>query len=78
MEELVKYIIEQIVSNKDAVKVELKEDTSAFVLHIWVDKSDIGKVIGRQGRTATAIRTAIQSLANVDKRKRIVIKFNEA
>ncbi len=57
MVELVKYIVTKLVDNKDAVEVEL----DGTVINVRVAKEDIGKVIGKQGRTAKAIRTVVKS-----------------
>ena len=57
MIELVKFIVTELVDNKNEVKVELEGENIA----ISVSSSDVGKVIGRQGRTAKAIRTIVKA-----------------
>ena len=57
MGELVRYIISELVDNKDAVKVEVDGDT----VRVSVAKDDLGKIIGKQGRTAKAIRTVVKA-----------------
>ena len=57
MGELVGYIISELVDNKDAVKVEVDGDT----VRVSVAKDDMGKIIGKQGRTAKAIRTVVKA-----------------
>lgn len=57
MIELVKYIVTELVDKKDEVKIELSGET----IVISVAKDDVGKVIGRQGRTAKAIRTIVKA-----------------
>ena len=57
MGELVRYIISELVDNKDAVKVEVDGDT----VRVSVAKDDMGKIIGKQGRTAKAIRTVVKA-----------------
>ena len=57
MGELVRYIISELVDNKDAVKVEVDGDT----VRVSVAKDDMGKIIGKQGRTAKAIRTVAKT-----------------
>ena len=69
MKELVNFIAESLVDNRDAVQVnELeREDTTVFELR--VAKEDLGKVIGKQGRTARAIRALLSATAGKDNRK---------
>ena len=57
MGELVRYIISELVDNKDAVKVEVDGDT----VRVSVAKDDMGKIIDKQGRTAKAIRTVVKA-----------------
>lgn len=56
-------LVQGIVSNPDAVRVKEKQLRSGTMLEVRVDPEDIGKVIGRQGRTASSLRTVINSLA---------------
>ena len=60
MDELVLFIAKSLVDQPDAVKVEMREDDDAFVIELSVDPSDVGKVIGKQGRIAKAIRTIVK------------------
>ena len=55
MEELVKYIVGSIVEDKEAVKVTLKEDKDVTVIEVSVAENDMGKVIGKNGKTASAL-----------------------
>ena len=57
MGELVRYINYELDDNKDAVKVEVDGDT----VRVSVAKDDMGKIIGKQGRTAKAIRTVVKA-----------------
>ena len=72
MDELVLFIAKSLVDQPDAVKVEMREDDDAFVIELSVDPSDVGKVIGKQGRIAKAIRTIVKA-ASVDARKKYVV-----
>ena len=65
MDQLVLFIARSLVDQPDAVKVEMREDDDAFVIELSVDPSDVGKVIGKQGRIAKAIRTIVKA-ASVD------------
>lgn len=63
MVELIKYIACSLVNNPDEVDVrEIKGETST-VIELRVAQSDIGKVIGKQGRIAKAIRTVVKAAA---------------
>ena len=74
MKELIKYIAKSLVDSPDQVEVSevLGEQTS--VIELRVAKEDLGKVIGKQGRTAKAMRT-ILSAASTKIRKRAVLEI---
>ncbi|MDX8430369.1 MAG: KH domain-containing protein [Candidatus Algichlamydia australiensis] len=57
MKDFIAYIIKNIVSKPDDVNIEVNEGEQSTVVDIHVDKEDISKVIGKQGRTIKAIRT---------------------
>ena len=59
MKQLVLEIVKSLVDQSDAVTVELLEDHDLSVLQVRVAPQDIGKVIGKQGRTARALRTIL-------------------
>ena len=73
MEELLTFITKSLVENPDEVvvtRVQEKEDSETY--NIEVDSADMGRVIGRQGRIAKAIRTVAKSAAARSTRKVIV------
>ena len=72
MDQLVLFIAKSLVDQPDAVKVEMREEDDAFVIELSVDPSDVGKVIGKQGRIAKAIRTIVKA-ASVDAEKKYVV-----
>ncbi len=76
MKDLVEYIAKALVDNPDQVKVSEVEAEQTSVLELSVAKEDLGKVIGKQGRTARAIRT-ILSATSAKARKRIVLEILE-
>jgi len=76
MKNLVKYIAEALVDNPDQVQVNEIEGEQTSVIELRVAKEDLGKVIGKQGRTARAIRT-ILSAASTKIRKRAVLEILE-
>jgi predicted RNA-binding protein YlqC (UPF0109 family) len=61
--ELLEYLARQLVDQPDEVRVDTEEREDAFVLHLHVAEEDVGKVIGRQGRIARALRTIVRASA---------------
>ncbi len=76
MRELVFYIAKALVDNPGQVSVEEVEGNQTSVLELKVAKEDLGKVIGKQGRTARAMRT-ILSAASAKIKKRTVLEIIE-
>ncbi len=76
MKELIEYIAKALVDNPDQVSVEEVEGNQTSVLELKVAKEDLGKVIGKQGRTARAMRT-ILSAASAKVKKRTVLEILE-
>ncbi len=76
MKELVKFIAQALVDNPDQVQVNEIEGEQTSVIELRVAKEDLGKVIGKQGRTARAMRT-ILSAASTKIRKRSVLEILE-
>lgn len=68
MKELLEYIARSLVDNPDAVSVEVDEDEDEVALILTVDESDMGRVIGRDGRIANAIRALLRVAAARDGR----------
>ena len=69
MKELVLDIAKALVDNPDAVVVEETRKNDEIILKLTVSQDDMGKVIGKQGRIAIAIRTVVRSAANREKVK---------
>lgn len=76
MRELISYIARALVDNPEQVSVEEVEGNQTSVLELKVAKEDLGKVIGKQGRTARAMRT-ILSAASAKIKKRSVLEIIE-
>ena len=74
MEEILKTIIEGLVENKEAISIEKTVEDYKEVYKIKVDQSEMGKVIGRQGKIAQAIRTIAKSLG-AKEQKKIDVEF---
>lgn len=76
MKELIHYIAQALVDNPDEVAVSEVEGNQTSVLELKVAKEDLGKVIGKQGRTARAMRT-ILGAASAKIKKRTVLEIIE-
>lgn len=63
MEELVAHIARSLVDNADAVRVSRSDDNDTVIIELAVAPEDLGKVIGKQGRTARAMRSLLAALA---------------
>jgi uncharacterized protein len=74
--ELLEWIARQLVDDPDAVRVEMIEHEDAIVLALHVAPEDRGKVIGRQGRIARALRTIVRASA-ARSRQRVVLEIVE-
>ena len=72
MKELLEFIAKSLVKNPDAVEVTVNEKETAIVLSLHVAEDDMGKVIGKQGRIAKAIRTVMKA-ASSNENKRIIV-----
>jgi len=76
MKELIQYIVQALVDNPDQVIVNEIVTHQTLVLELKVAKEDLGKVIGKKGRTAQAMRT-ILSCASAKEQKRAVLEIVE-
>mgnify|MGYP001529809685 FL=1 len=74
MGDLVKYIAVNLVDKPDEVQVEVKEGENSTVIELRVAPEDMGKVIGKQGRIAKAIRTVVRA-ASVRENKKYVVEI---
>lgn len=64
MKEFVAYIVKNLVDNPEKVKINEIGGTQTLILELSVEKSDIGKIIGKKGKTINAIRTLLMSVAS--------------
>lgn len=76
MEELVLNIAKALVDNPDEVQVNAVMGEQTTVVELRVDPEDLGKVIGKQGRTARAIRTLLGAAGTKDN-KRVLLEILE-
>ncbi|MGD0209451.1 MAG: KH domain-containing protein [Desulfomonilia bacterium] len=76
MRELIEYIAKALVDNPDDVRVSEVEGEVTSVIELRVAKSDLGKVIGKEGRTARAMRTLLTA-SSTKLKKRAVLEIIE-
>lgn len=74
--QLLEQIVRALVDNPDEVKVERQVDEMGVLLTLDLNPEDMGKVIGRQGRTARAIRTLLRVIG-LKNHARVTLKINE-
>lgn len=72
MKDLLEFIAKSLVNNPDAVEVTVDDKETATVLTLHVAEEDMGKVIGKQGRIARAIRAVVKAAASNESKKIIV------
>lgn len=74
MKELISFIVTKLVDQPDAVEVTEREEGDTIIVELRVAKEDLGKVIGKQGRTAKAMRSLLSAAAGkLEKRSRLEI-----
>ncbi len=76
MEKILKTIIENLVENKDQVQITRVDDEKGILLKVKVADSDMGRVIGKQGKIAKAIRTVMKAVTSKE-HKKVGIVFEE-
>ena len=72
MRELIELIIKGIVDNPDKVEINEIIGEKSSIFEVRVDPSDIGKVIGRQGRNIKSIRTIVNAAAQKDDKRAVL------
>ena len=76
MEDIIKYIVKSLVDNTEDVVISTEpESEKVIILKVQVHPDDIGKVIGRHGKVANAIRTIVKS-ASSKSGKRFIVKIS--
>jgi len=74
MKELISFVVAKLVDQPDAVEVTEREEDDTIIVELRVAKEDLGKVIGKQGRTAKAMRSLLSAAAGkLEKRSRLEI-----
>ncbi len=77
MRDLVEFLVRALVADPDAVRVEEIEEDDGTVLEVHVADDDLGRVIGRDGRVANAIRTIAKAAATADDAGRVMVEIVE-
>lgn len=72
MKELLEYMAKALVDNPDDVEIEAIEGERSVILQLRVNPDDVGKVIGKQGRIAQALRTVVKAVATKQGKNAIV------
>ncbi len=72
MEQLIRVIARALVDHPEDVRIQVREDARGLVYELSVNPGDVGKVIGKQGRIAKALRTVVSSAA-VKEHKRVML-----
>lgn len=75
MEELVRFLATELVEEPDAVEVSTKETKRAIVIKLNVSPSDVGRVIGKGGRVANAVRGILRA-SNRDDERQIILDID--
>ncbi|MEW9108565.1 KH domain-containing protein [Cytobacillus gottheilii] len=76
MKELIETIVKPLVDFPDEVQVDVLEEDNRITYQLSVNKNDMGKVIGKQGRVAKAIRTVVYAAAS-SQQKKIYLEITE-
>ena len=74
MKQVLETIIRNIVENQDSVFINEKNEENKITFEVKVTESDMGRIIGKQGKIANSIRTVMKALGSKDK-KRVVVEF---
>lgn len=75
--EMTEYLVKEVVNNPDMVTVKEfpSDNEKEIIITVLVDESDIGRVIGKEGKTANAIRTLVQASSYLQDNKRVKINI---
>ncbi len=76
MQELLELLVKTLVKNENEVEVSKEEDEKAITFFVKVASEDIGRVIGKNGKMASSIRTIIKSIG-AKERKKVFVKFGD-
>ncbi|HEP1844197.1 TPA: KH domain-containing protein [Streptococcus suis] len=77
IENLIIAIVKPLISQPENLTIKIVDTPEFLEYHLDLDKSDIGRIIGKKGRTISAIRTIVYSVPTSDKKVRLVIDEKE-
>jgi predicted RNA-binding protein YlqC (UPF0109 family) len=77
MRDLVEYVVRSLVADPDAVRVEEVEEHDGLLFEVHVADDDLGRVIGKDGRVANAIRTLAKAAATAQDAGRVMVEIVE-
>ena len=77
MKDFVEYIVKKLVDHPDDVKVSQIDSEKTIIMELQVKEGDLGKVIGKKGRTAKALRTLLTAAAAKQGQKRAILEIIE-
>lgn len=77
MKEFIEFIVKKLVDHPDEVKVSQIDSEKTVILELQVKEGDLGKVIGKKGRTAKALRTLLTAAAAKQGQKRAILEIIE-
>ena len=72
MVELIKFVVEQFAEKKSEIEYKIEEKENSIEVTVLLDESDIGKVIGKQGKIVKALRTLVRCSTPRDSKKYVV------
>ena len=72
IENLVKFVVEQFAEHKDKIEYKVEEKETAIELTVLLEEEDMGKVIGKQGKIAKALRTLVKAFTPRDSKKYLI------
>jgi len=77
MREFVEFLVKHLVDHPDEIRINELESERSIIYELHVAKSDMGKVLGKKGRTAHAMRTLINAAAGASTKKRVMLEIIE-
>lgn len=77
MKEFVEYLVKNLVDHPDEIQINEVESERSIILEMRVAKTDMGKVLGKKGRTAHAIRTLMTAAAGARSKKKVMLEILE-
>ena len=77
MEELLRFIVESLVEDKESIQISESQAENAVIYEVSVSDNDIGKIIGKNGKVAQAIRAILHSAGHKDNKK-VIFKIQKA